>query len=252
MPEPIRRNVAHHDVDGLRDQPASESNAASEEQPTVDGRLSSMEAQLRPLRNMLSVQLQVLEEARPRIEVRVDTQPSLHRPGDESLRTQDQDAEAIAFSVMMLASESAQEDLKAIMRQVTEINEAKQRQREAITKMQEAQARQAAGLRDEYDERTDREGLKVDHARPPRYGQSIDSVSDLDSMLPVLMTAYGIGLEREANELRDDVDSLAELSAEQQLRMQMHMDRMSRMQSALANIMKKLADTTQGLIQNMK
>jgi DNA repair exonuclease SbcCD ATPase subunit len=199
----------------------------------------------------LSVQLRVLEEARPRIEVRVQTEPSLPRDG-EPFEPFGQDADTIAFSVMMLASESAQEDLKAVMRHVREINEAKERLRASMAELKEAQTRQAGGLTDRYDERTDGGVAELDPARVHRHGQPVGSVSDLDAILPLLVTAYGISLEREVDALRDEMDGLTELGEQQQLKMQMYMERMSRMESVLANLMKKLADTSRGLIQNMK
>lgn len=48
-----------------------------------------------------------------------------------------QDIEAIAFLVLMQASKSAQEDLKAIMAQVKALNEQKAKQRELLSKMQQ-------------------------------------------------------------------------------------------------------------------
>jgi predicted nucleic acid-binding Zn-ribbon protein len=47
-------------------------------------------------------------------------------------------------------------------------------------------------------------------------------------------------------------DELGELTQEQQLRLQMIMDRMSQLEQAISNILKKIADTQNQIIQNMK
>lgn len=47
-------------------------------------------------------------------------------------------------------------------------------------------------------------------------------------------------------------DSLAELGEEQQLRMQMVMDRLSKAMSALSNLLKKLSDTAEEIVRNLK
>lgn len=47
-------------------------------------------------------------------------------------------------------------------------------------------------------------------------------------------------------------DSLSELTEMQSLRLQMAMDRLSKMMETLSNILKKIADTQQAVVQNMK
>jgi hypothetical protein len=50
----------------------------------------------------------------------------------------------------------------------------------------------------------------------------------------------------------DHVDSLSELGEEQQLRMQMAMDRLSKMMSTLSNILAKHSETAEAIVGNMK
>jgi len=49
-----------------------------------------------------------------------------------------------------------------------------------------------------------------------------------------------------------EVDSLSAMGETQSLRLQMAMDRMSKLMSTLSNVMKKASDTSQSVIQNMK
>jgi hypothetical protein len=51
---------------------------------------------------------------------------------------------------------------------------------------------------------------------------------------------------------RDQLDSTSELGEQQQLRLQMYMDRLTGIHSTLSNLMKKFSDTTGGIVQNLK
>jgi hypothetical protein len=52
--------------------------------------------------------------------------------------------------------------------------------------------------------------------------------------------------------LQSDLDSMSELGETESLRLQMAMDRMSKMMTTLSNILKKISDTNQSIIQNIK
>ena len=52
--------------------------------------------------------------------------------------------------------------------------------------------------------------------------------------------------------LKDDLDSLSELGEMESLRLQMAMDRMSKMMSTLSNILKKISDTAGSITANIK
>ncbi|HEV2235322.1 MAG TPA: EscF/YscF/HrpA family type III secretion system needle major subunit [Ktedonobacterales bacterium] len=52
--------------------------------------------------------------------------------------------------------------------------------------------------------------------------------------------------------LSEQLSAMSELGETESLRLQQAMDRMSKMMSTLSNIMKKLSDTDQSIIQNMK
>jgi prefoldin subunit 5 len=59
-------------------------------------------------------------------------------------------------------------------------------------------------------------------------------------------------LDREMQQVRQDLDSLSELGETESLRLQMAMDRMSKMMSTLSNLLKKISDTAQSITQNLK
>ena len=59
-------------------------------------------------------------------------------------------------------------------------------------------------------------------------------------------------LHREMQQLKQELDSLSELGETESLRLQMLMDRMSKMMSTLSNLLKKISDTAQSITQNLK
>jgi hypothetical protein len=115
----------------------------------------------------------------------------------------------------MDASKAAQEDLREIMESVEEIN--------------------AAGR-----------GLR------PATGTKMSHSLDTDSILALMLTIYWKELDDEVGSLQRDVDAEADLSELETLRLQMAMDRISKMMASLSNLLKKLADTNSSIVQNLK
>lgn len=132
------------------------------------------------------------------------------------------DIEALAFLVMMQSAKSAQEDLKSIMSEVKKINEAKASQRQQVNNMKQSSAQMKTQARTEY--------------------KKADSIKPLSS----------VALAKQSTELKDKKDSMGELSEEQQLKMQMMMDRRSKAIQVISNMLKKVSDTEQTVIQNLK
>jgi hypothetical protein len=52
--------------------------------------------------------------------------------------------------------------------------------------------------------------------------------------------------------IQKDLDSMSEMGELESLRLQMAMDRMSKMMSTLSNILKKISDTANAITQNLK
>ena len=51
---------------------------------------------------------------------------------------------------------------------------------------------------------------------------------------------------------RSDLDSMSDISEGESLKLQMAMDRLSKMMNTLSNMLKKMNDTADGIIQNLK
>ncbi|MBC8111492.1 MAG: hypothetical protein H7Y04_10565 [Verrucomicrobia bacterium] len=58
-----------------------------------------------------------------------------------------------------------------------------------------------------------------------------------------------ITMNKKRKELADDPDTMGEMES---IRLQMAMDRMSKMMSTLSNLLKKASDTSGAIIQNIK
>jgi hypothetical protein len=52
--------------------------------------------------------------------------------------------------------------------------------------------------------------------------------------------------------LRADIDSVSEMGEMESLRLQMAMDRMSKVMSTLSNILKKMSDTSESIVKSLK
>lgn len=155
------------------------------------------------LTDQLKLQLGALDEFVPaaRVEVR---------------QADDADVETLAFVVMMQATKSSQDDLKAIMDQINAVSTQKRKVRKAL------------------EQRPDR-GL------------------DLLSVTSLISTAIvRAELDLVVDQIKQDIDSMSEMGEMESLRLQMAMDRMSKMMSTLSNLLKKMSDTASAITQNLK
>jgi hypothetical protein len=153
-----------------------------------------------------------------------------------------QDIQAIAFLVLMQASKSAQEDLKAIMAKVKSINEQKAKLRNAMNKINNSPTINNVQL-DSFHLLSNRT-IALQQGRNPESIKLVRSTrakqvskTDLDAMVV---------------KLKGDLDSMSEMGEMESLRLQMLMDRKSKMMSTLSNLLKKIHDTQQSIIQNLK
>lgn len=172
--------------------------------PRTPSKLEASAQRFYALTDRYQGQLSVLEDAASPVDV-VVREPS----------AKDEDVEALAFVVLMEAGRSAQEDVKAIMESVKEIN------------------REKTGWR------WGNEGK-----RPPGL--------DFEAVFQLMATLYVKQLDAELQDIRDDLDTMGELGEMQSLRLQMAMDRFSKMMSTLSNMLKKISDTASQIVQNLR
>jgi len=166
------------------------------------------------------------------------------------------DIEALAFVVMMEAAESAQADLKMIMAEVKAMTNAKARLRDLIKKVNRDVAANA-GCGDGLKKLNFAVGLGSETA----YHRA--AMPMLDPEAPGGVRLKPCDLHRGKIEsyeqlvmiqdgLKDQLDSLSEMSQMTSLRLQMAMDRRSKYTETLSNLMKKISATADTLVQNLK
>jgi hypothetical protein len=152
------------------------------------------------------------------------------------------DIEAICFLVLMQAAKSAQEDLKAIMDKVKAINEQKAKLRDALQRAKSAQGKAGLHL----------DSLKFLSARTAAFMAytNVEAVKFQKSRITIKPNQTD--LDNQIDQIKNDIDSMSEMGEMESLRLQMAMDRMSKMMSTLSNLLKKISDTAQSITQNLK
>jgi putative addiction module CopG family antidote len=166
---------------------------------------------------------------------------------------QGSDIDALVQTVLLQAARDADEDLREIMRELQSINAAKRKLRELIQRVRHDRANNAGRLRLEYDA----QGLGSERA----YHRAPMPVADPEAtgrvrfvqidLHPGRITAVE-SFDSILADLQDQRDSLADLSEMNSLRLQILMDRRSKLYTALSNILKKLSDTEDAIVHNLK
>ena len=166
----------------------------------------------------------------------------------------DEDIMAMAFIVMMEAAKSAREDLRDIMESVKSINNAKAAMRELISKIGHDMA---ANTGQEPPLKYSKRGLgseKAYHRFPlPRLDSTAPGgvrFAATDLHPGRIADATALCAIRES--MKGDLDSMSEMGEMESLRLQMAMDRLSKLMSTLSNLLKKSSETSSGIIQNLK
>lgn len=162
------------------------------------------------------------------------------------------DIEALCFLVLMQAAKSAQEDLKSIMAHVKSINNQKSKLREALSMLNDNK-QNITRVRLDSVKLLSAQTLSLQRQNNPERIQPVsattrDSLKSARTTLPVSQSEIDIAKEKAKN----DLDSMSEMGEMESLRLQMAMDRMSKMMSTLSNLMKKISDTAQSITQNLK
>jgi putative addiction module CopG family antidote len=152
------------------------------------------------------------------------------------------DIMALAFIVMMEAAKSAREDLKAIMAQVKAINAAKAELRELIDKVQRDVAENAGQCDVKRPLRFSAGGLgneRAYHRVALPYPDPVakGGVRRVPTNLHQGRISSIVLLQAIQEDLKGRLDSLSEMGEMESLRLQMAMDRLSKLMSMLSNLL---------------
>lgn len=145
------------------------------------------------------------------------------------------DINALAFMLLMLVAEAAQMDLKAIMVGIKAINVAKERARHANSGAKSSVTVLQRGHPATFSATTIPKPKAAIARRPT-------------STVPIAKML----LDSQINMARNDADKLIEMGEMESLRLQMAMDRASKIMTTLSNIQKKMSSTRSSIIQNLK
>jgi len=94
----------------------------------------------------------------------------------------------------------------------------------------------------------------------PKLVQAMDKFQSSRLVIPLQTLHQAIGdsltTQKAATDViagtKSDLDSMSDLSDSESLKLQMAMDRLSKMMSSLSNILKKMSDTADTITQNLK
>jgi|CXWL01.1.fsa_nt_gi hypothetical protein len=162
------------------------------------------------------------------------------------------DIEALCFLVLMQAAKSAQEDLKSIMAHVKAINSQKSKLRDVLSMLNDKNQR-ITRIRLDSVRLLSVQTQVLQRQNNPEKNQFIrtttrDSLKSVRTTVPVSRAEIDEAKIKAGN----DLDSMSEMGEMESLRLQMAMDRMSKMMSTLSNLLKKISGTQDSIIANLK
>jgi hypothetical protein len=162
------------------------------------------------------------------------------------------DIDSIVAIVMMECAQQDEADLQDMMNQMQAINAQKQAMRQLENEMNQAAVQMKAQLAKEN------AGVRCATALCESLPARLASMRAATSRMrrPVNLTlpdhpTYGDFAKIRA-QLPGTIDSLSDLSQEQQMQLQMIMDRRAKMLEAISNTEKKMSDTANSIIANIK
>ena len=168
------------------------------------------------------------------------------------------DIEALVALVMMQASKDNEQDMKNMMADMKKKNEEKQKLREAEEKIKQTKYAMSKQMLDSFRQLTKPQmnTVSVSQTQSVRL-QTSPTVTKINR--PVNSQVSQTEIQVSASEIKEVQDSLKsklddmnEMSEMTSLRLQMMMDRRNKSISILNNIMKKISETQDSIIQNLK
>lgn len=149
------------------------------------------------------------------------------------------DIESMIVLVFMQISIDARDDMRKLLLEMNETNKKKKAMRDAVSLMKKKQAEQKNKLKDEYNSRTQYDSLKK-------------LLTPSAVITPASAPVSAVEWDDLLNSFRDNLDSMNEMGEMESLRLQMAMDRMSKMMTTLSNLLKKISKTQDDIIKNLK
>ena len=157
------------------------------------------------------------------------------------------DIEAVAFIVLMQATKDMDQDLQQIMAEVKAQNAAKQKMRDLLNQLGHDTATAANMTKQPC--RT-----AVCSSLPGELNQIAAATAQTRHPIRLAVPSnptYGQA-QQAADQLKSELDSMSEMSEQQQLQLQMIMDRRAKFEETLSNLLKAEQDTAGSIVGNLK
>jgi hypothetical protein len=160
----------------------------------------------------------------------------------------DQDVEAVVFMVLSEAAQQQENDLTAVMQQMDQINRQKAAMRQLLDEAQQSASTAKPKQRDKECNTSFCKSL------PSRFvavaGLSLRGETPLVTSVPQKLTYAD--LDSVQVQMNHDLDSMNEMSEMTSMRLQIAMDRRSKLVETLSNVMKSISDTDNSIVANLK
>jgi hypothetical protein len=220
--------------------------------PNVTRRFETLHPKLQPTARSWIEQQARIEAQRSNPDLAGLNGAVRQRFGGPNTSLSDMDISSLVFLVLAQVAQNAQSDLQNIMAQMQAINAQKQALRQLENEMNQAAAQMKSQLEKEY--AAVRCATALCDSIPARLASARAATSKMrrpvNLSVPEHLT-YG-DFSRIRAQLPSTIDSLGGLSQEQQLEMQMIMDRMTKADEAASIIEKKMSDVASSIIANIK
>lgn len=157
--------------------------------------------------------------------------------------------EALVTLVMMQSAKDNEEELRNMMAYMKKTNEEKQKLREAQEKMEKNKSAMSKQMLDSFRRLTKPQVNAVSATQTTKL-QPSPTVTKISR--PVNSQVSATEIKQVQDSLKSKLDGMNEMSEMTSLHLQQSMDRRSKFINTLSNIMKKISETQDSIIQNMK
>jgi hypothetical protein len=234
---------------------ASESQAQGAIRPIpveIKRRLETLQSKLQPSARAWIEQQSRIEAQRPALDMQALNAAVRQRFSSSKLALSDMDINAVVSIVMMECAQNDETDLQNMMNQMQAINAQKQAARELLNEMNQAAAQMQAQMGKQY--AAVRCATPLCESLPARLASLRAATSKTRRPVNLMVPEHPTNgdFARIRAELPGALDSLNESSETQSMELQMTMDRRSKLIDTLSNVLKKISDTSDSVVQNLK
>jgi len=159
------------------------------------------------------------------------------------------DVEALMALVMMQCAKDQEQDMKNMMEEMKKRNEEKQKLRETQQAMEQNKNAMSKQMLDSFKLLTTIKTYTVTKPQTTKV-QTVPTATKAST--PTVTKVSDAEVKEVQNAFKTKQDSIDEMSKENSLQLQKQMDRRSKLEEAISNLMKKISDTQNSIIQNMK